>query len=120
MSAPSPTLSLDDFRAQARILQQARKQARANYEAYRQEEAEADRDYRIVKATALAEHRAAGMTGDQAKIQAEADCAPQKLKRDLANAKAKGALLRVEELEADKAVLRSIADWSQRIDGVAA
>ena len=117
MSGPQPTLSLDAFREQARQLQRNRIAARENYQAHTAEEAQADHDYRVALAASFAKSKAQDLTAAQAEIQAGADAAPHKLKRDLARAKAKASLLRVEELEADKAVLRSIADWSRAIDG---
>jgi hypothetical protein len=120
MSGPQPTLSLDEFRRQSRTLQTNRTKAREEYEAHTQEEAQAEHDYRVKRATEFARCVSLGMTAAQAGIQADAEAAPLKLKRDLAKSKAKGSLLRVEELEADRATLRSIAEWSQRIEGVTA
>ena len=117
---PQPTLSLDEFRRQSRTLQTNRTKAREEYEAHTVEEAQADHDYRVKRATAFASCKALGMTAGQAEIQADAEAAPLRLKRDLAKSKAKGSLLRIEELEADRATLRSIAEWSQRVDGVTA
>jgi hypothetical protein len=118
VSAPQPTLSLDDFRRQSRVLQQKRIAAREDYEAHAQAEAQAEHDYRLIRSQAFAEAKAQeGTTAAQAEFQADADSAPNKLKRDLSRAKAKAALLRIEALEADRATLRSIAEWSRAIDG---
>lgn len=120
MSGPQPTLSLDEFRRQSNTLQYERITARVRYEEHAAEEAQADHDYRVKRATEFARCKSLGMTAGQAEIQADADAAPLKLKRDLAKSKAKGSLLRIEQLEADRATLRSIAEWSQRIEGVTA
>lgn len=120
MTSPQPVLSLDEFRRQSRELQNHRSEARFDYERHTQEEAQAEHDYRVKRATEFARCKSLGMTAGQAEIQADAEAAPLKLKRDLAKSKAKGSLLRIEQLEADRATLRSIAEWSQRIEGVTA
>lgn len=120
MSGPQPTLSLDEFRRQSRALHDARIAARRDYERYCEQEAEADRQYRTALATAFAECKAQEQTAAQAELEAHSRASDAKLKRDLAKSMAKSALLRIEQLEADRANLRSIAEWSQRIEGVAA
>lgn len=120
MRSPQPTLSLDEFRAKSNGIQQARSSAREQYELHTEEEAQAEHDYRVKRATEFARCKSLGMTAGQAEIQADAEAAPLKLKRDLAKSKAKGSLLRIEQLEADRATLRSVAEWSQRIEGVTA
>ena len=118
---PQPTLSLDEFRRQSRVLQENRSKAREEYERHAQEEAQAEFEYR--RAFAIAHTQAAAKGTLNAKgIEAEAvaQTAPLRLKRDLAKSLAKSSLLRINELEADRATLRSIAEWSQRVDGVTA
>lgn len=117
---PQPTLSLDEFRVKSNQIQQKRSEARRDYERYTEEEAEADRLYRQTLATAFAKAKASDQTAAQAEIQAHADASEAKLKRDLAKSLAKSALLRIEGLEADRATLRTVAEWSQRIEGVTA
>lgn len=117
---PQPVLSLDEFRVKSNQLQQKRSDARRDYERYSQEEAEADRQYRMTLASAFAQCKANDMTAAQAEVEAHARASDAKLKRDLAKSMSKSALLRIEQLEADRATLRSIAEWSQRISGVTA
>jgi hypothetical protein len=117
---PQPTLSLDEFRAKSNQLHQKRSEARRDYERYAEAEAKADKDYRVTLATAFAQAKAKEMTAAQADIEAHSMASDKKLERDLAKSMAKSALLRIEQLEADRATLRSIAEWSQRIEGVTA
>lgn len=120
-----PTLTLDAFREQSRKIQQARADARRDYERYAEAAADAERDYRRELATAFARAKAlpedptkAPKTAAQAEVQAHSDAAEAKHKRDLAQAMAKSCLLRIEALEADRATLRSVAQWSQAIDSI--
>lgn len=101
-------------------LQEARSAARRDYVRYSEEEAEADRQYRMTLASAFAQCKANDMTAAQAEVEAHARASDAKLKRDLAKSMSKSALLRIEQLEADRATLRVVADWSQRIEGVTA
>lgn len=120
MTSPQPVLSLDEFRRQSRALQEARTAARRDYERYAEEEAKADKQYRMTLAVAFAECKAKDLTAAQAEHEAHSRASDSKLKRDLAKTMAKSALLRIEQLEADRASLRSVAEWSQRIEGVTA
>jgi len=117
---PQPTLTLDEFRAKANAMQQARSDARRDYERYAEQEADADRTYRQTLAQAFATARAGDMTAAQSDVEAHSKASDAKHTRDLAKSMAKSALLRIEALEADRATLRSIAEWSQRIDSTGA
>lgn len=117
---PQPVMSLDEFRVKSNQLQTKRSEARRDFERYSQEEAEADRQYRMTLASAFAQCKANDMTAAQAEVEAHARASDAKLKRDLAKSMSKSALLRIEQLEADRATLRVVADWSQRIEGVTA
>lgn len=120
MNSPQPVLSLDEFRVKANQMQKARSEARRDFERYAEQEAQADKAYRLSLATAFAQAKAKDMTAAQAEMEAHAMASDKKLERDLAKSMAKSALLRIEQLEADRATLRSVAEWSQRIEGVAA
>src|SRR5690349_624059 len=113
MSQPQPTLTLDDYRAQSRQLHVARNDARRDYERYATEAAESEREYRQQLAIAFANaKREEGVTAAQAELEAHAQASEARLKRDLAQSLAKSALLRIEAIEADRATLRSIGEWS--------
>ena len=71
-------------------------------------------------AQAFAKCKAGDATAAQAELQAHADASDAKHTRDLAKSMAKAALLRIEALEADRATLRSVAEWSQKIDSTGA
>lgn len=121
VSGPSPTMTLDEFRRQSRSFAEKRAEARRDFERYAQEEAEAERDYRKALAVAFARVKTdSTVTAAQADIEAHAQAAEERLRRDLARSLAKSALLRVEECEANRATLRSVGEWSQRIDATGA
>lgn len=61
----------------------------------------------------FAQHRAAGKPVAEAEIHAKADAADFALRRDLADAEAKGASARLAELEGERASLRQLAEWSR-------
>lgn len=114
---PDPTLSLDELRRGARQITERRRDARRDYERYAKEEADADLEYRKTMAKAYTAARADGVTDRGAEILARDAAAEAKQRRDIAASLAKSALLRIEECEREAATLRSIAEWSQRIDG---
>lgn len=117
---PQPTMTLDEFRRKANLMQTARSEARRDFERYAEQEADADREYRQSLAVAFAKAKSSDMTAAQSEIEAHAAASDAKHKRDLAKSMAKAALLRIESLEADRATLRSIATWSQAIDSTGA
>jgi uncharacterized coiled-coil DUF342 family protein len=121
VTQPQPHMDFSEIRTAAHHLAQKRRDARRDYERYSEQAADAERDYRKRLAKAFAEAKSAGdVTAAQAELHAYAQAADHKHKRDLAQAMAKSCLLRIEELEADRAMLRQLGDWSQRMEGVAA
>ena len=97
-----------------------RRKARADYEKYSAQAAEAELAYRIKKSTSYVELRAKGETSEGSRIRAEAESAPLKRDRDIATGMAKSALLRVDEAESERVSIRDIHKTSERIDGLAA
>ena len=91
----------------------ARRAAREQLVAHLQTKAQAELEYRKGMSVAFAQHRGAGKPVEESKIHAEADAADFKLRRDLADAEAKGASARLAELEAERASLRQLAEWSR-------
>lgn len=118
MNQPQPTLTLDDYRTKSNAIHKARAEARRDFERYAEQEADAERLYRQQLAQAFAKAKASDATAAQAEIQAHSDASDARHTRDLAKAMAKAALLRIEALEADRATLRSVAEWSQKVDAV--
>lgn len=118
-------LDFAEVQRAARALGEKRREARRAYEEQSQAAADADRDYRRVFAVAFTRARAGsdsepGRSVAEAEALAASEAAEAKHRRDIAQSLAKSALLRIEELEADRAMLRQLGDWSQRIEGVAA
>lgn len=118
MSGPRPTLGLEEFRANAHALALARRKARQDFELRSVEQADAEREYRKAQAIAYAEARADGCTNAEAEIRVAGATADLRRARDIAKSQAKSAQLRIEELEADRTILRDVGDWSRAIDGV--
>lgn len=118
-------LGFADVQRAARALGEKRREARREYEHQSQVAADADRDYRKAFAVSFTRARVGneetpGKSVGEAEAIAAAEAADAKHRRDIAQSLAKSALLRIEELEADRAMLRQLGDWSQRIEGVAA
>jgi flagellar biosynthesis/type III secretory pathway protein FliH len=111
-------LDLNDLRDQARKLAELRREARRDRERYAHEQAQAERDYRMLLARTFAEKRAEGEAQGAAEIFARGVTAEVVLRRDMAAAMVKSCDLRIEELEADRAMLRQIGDWSMRLEGL--
>lgn len=114
------TMDLAERRAADRALSEQRRDARRDYVRYAEQAADAEQEYRKTKARRFVELRAEGEAQESAKIQAEADAAEARHKRDIAAAMAKAALLRIEEAERDSVTVRDIHASSERVDGLAA
>src|SRR5262245_7587554 len=119
MNQPQPHYDITEIRAKAHELGKKRREARAAYERFSREAADADRDYRKRKAVAFTRARAAGASVAEAELDCDAAAADDKHRRDIAQSLAKAQLLRIEELEADRAMLRQLGEWSQRMEHVA-
>ena len=117
---PEGTMDLQQRRLADRTLAERRQAARRDYVRYAEQAADADRDYRRVKATTYAEERSQGNTSVGAEIQANAKAADAKHRRDIADSLAKSSLLRIQEVERETISVRDIHSTSERIDGLAA
>lgn len=113
-------LSFDEIRSAAHDLAELRRQARRDYEKRSLEAAEAEREYHQRKAVEFAKARSQEKGVGESEIIANGESAGKRHARDVAQALAKAALLRIEELEADRAMLRQLGDWSQRMEGITA
>lgn len=117
---PEGTMDLQARRMAERKLSEIRRDARTDFIRYKEQAADADREYRKTKARVFAEQRAMGNTANGAEIEANAQAADAKHKRDIAESLAKAALLRFEGSERDSVSIRDIHSTSERIDGLAA
>lgn len=111
-------LSFEEIRAAAHELAKRRRQARTDYVARSEEAADAEREYHKSKAIAFTKARANEKGVGESEILANADSADARHTRDVAHALAKAALLRIDELEADRAMLRQLADFSRELETV--
>lgn len=121
VAANPTTLSFEQAQEGYRENAKARRAARHLLESALQERAQHEHDYRKALSVAFAKQRAKEKVGaGEAEIHAKADAADFALKRDLADAKSKGAQARLAELEGERASLRQLVDWSQSLDGAGA
>ena len=107
MSQPQPALDLHDFRDKARKLAQARQEARRDRERYAEQEATAEHEYRKTLARVFAENREKGQPVGASEILARAAAADAAKTRDIAHSLVRSCDLRIEELEANRAMLRT-------------
>ena len=113
-------MNLQERRTADRKLSESRRNARENYLSYKRKSSQSDLEYRKTKARVFAEMKANGATDKAADLECEAQAAEHKRDRDLHDALAKSALLRIEELERDAVTVRDVHQSSERIDGLAA
>lgn len=113
-------LSFEEIRAAAHDLAEKRRKARNDYETSVQVAAEAEREYHKSKAVAFTKARAGeeGKPVGESEILANAASADARYRRDIAQGKAKAALLRIEELEADRSMLRQMGEWSRELETI--
>jgi len=111
-------LSFEEIRSAAHDLAAMRRRARESYERHITEAADAEKEYRKRLAIAFASHRAHDKGAGEAETLAQGDVAEWRHKRDIAQGMAKADLLRIEELEADRAMLRQLGDWSKELETV--
>ena len=117
---PDGTMDLQARRTADRTLAERRQEARRDYVRYAEQAADADAEYRRIKARTYAEERSHGNTSVGAEMEANAKAAEHKHRRDIAQSLAKASLLRVEEVERDSVSVRDIHSTSEKIDGLAA
>ena len=113
-------MDLQARRVADRKLAERRQEARRDYVRYAEQAADADREYRRVKATTYMEQRSQGNTSVGAELEANAVAADARHRRDIADSLAKAALLRIEEASREAVSVRDIHSTSERIDGLAA
>jgi hypothetical protein len=78
-----------------------------------EKKAEAEHSYRKALSVSFAQHRAKGEGVGEAEVHARAEAAHFALSRDMADAEAKGAAARLEQLKDERATLRHLADWAR-------
>lgn len=106
-------LDLDDARRAARRLAELRRDAENAHEDSVEKAAQAERDYR--KAYSRAFVAAEGTAGER-EAKAKADSADEAYVRDLAAGMAKVAQERLRGLEGERSMLKSLLEWSARLD----
>jgi len=114
------TMDLNARRTADRKLAERRQEARRDYVRYAEQAADADLEYRRVKATTYAQERSKGNTSIGAELEANAAAGDARHRRDIADSLAKSSLLRIQEVEREFVTVRDIHATSERIDGLAA
>jgi hypothetical protein len=111
-------LSFEEIRAAAHDLAENRRTARRDYERHATKVVEAERAFRQKRGRELAKFRAADKGFGESEILADAEAAGERAERDMEQVLAKVALLRIEELESDRAMLRQLGEWSKDLEVV--
>jgi hypothetical protein len=116
---PSPLtltqpLDIDDARLASRRLADQRRAAEQELEKQAEKAADAEATYR--KALALAFVKAEGATAAEREAQARAAVVNQSYQRDLAASLLKVQTERLRGLEGERSMLKSLIDWSARIN----
>lgn len=107
-------LDMDDAREATKALGRQRQDAREHFERAIEKAADAERDYR--KTLAFCFVKAEGDTAAQREANARAAAADASYKRDLKAGLVKAAQERLNEIDAVRASLHRLIEWSQRID----
>lgn len=111
-------IDLAEFKTEAAKIARSRTQAREDYEKFAKEEASNENAYRKKKAQAFAQARLKKHSVAECEMLADSNSADEREARDVSRIAAKAALLRISELEADRGMLRTEAEWSQRLEGL--
>lgn len=106
-------LDIDDARRASRRLAEARRSAEDALESFTRKAAETEQAYR--KAYARAFIQATGTAAEREAI-AKSEASPQAFDRDLAAGLAKVQVERLRGLEGERSQLKSLTDWSARLD----
>jgi hypothetical protein len=109
----NPGIAFADAQRTYEAIKQDRVKAREEYRAALRKRANKAHDVTKGMALAFAKHRSEGKPVEESKILAKADVAGLQLEHDLADSEARSALARIEELEAGRATLRQLADWTR-------
>lgn len=117
-----PHLSFSEIRSAAHDLAERRREARAEYEKLVRVTAQAEAEYRSIRAQEFLKLRAGGEGKGVGESELLADGCDRvvgaKAQRDINQGMMKAVLLRIEELEADRAMLRQLGAWSQELEAV--
>jgi hypothetical protein len=106
-------LDVDEARKAARILARQRRDAEEAHEAQVEKAAEAERQYR--KAYAKAFVAAEGTAGER-EAKAKSESADEAYARDVAAGMVKAYAERLRGLEGERSMLKSLVEWSARLD----
>jgi len=118
--APAPTLGLDELRRKATAIHKDRLSAVEKLRELLYEAAETERLYRKTRAIAFATARGEGKGVGESEITADGASVDARFDRDIAAGMVTAQREYLALLERDAATLRQVADWSQRVDSVAA
>jgi hypothetical protein len=106
-------LDIDEARKAARVLARQRRDAEEVHEAQVEKAAAAERAYRQAYAKAFV---AATGTAGEREAKAKAESSQEAYERDLAAGMVKAFAERLRGLEGERSMLKSICEWSMRLD----
>lgn len=107
-------LDADDARQALRMCAENRHQAREWLQRATQDLAEKEKEYRGARARAWTLHTAG--PAKQREDEVNDTTAPARYERDVANGIVRAALERIAEVDAERASLHRLIDWSMRLD----
>lgn len=116
----APTLGLDELRRKAKLINDDRFASVEKLRQLLRETAEAERLYRKTKAIAFTQARSEGKGVGEADAIADGASADARFERDIASGQVLAQREYLGALERQASTLRQVADWSQRVDSVAA
>lgn len=109
----NPGISFEEAQRQYAAIKRERAQAREDGRAFLRTKAQRKHDHAKAMALAFAKYRAQGKPVEESKILAKADAAHIELEQDMADADARAAEKRWEELKDSRATVRAMSDWTR-------
>jgi hypothetical protein len=109
----NPGITFEQAQRQYEAIKRERAAAREEGRQFLHLKAQKKHDHAKAMSMKFAERRAEGMAQEEAKIHAKADCAHIELEQDMADADARAAEKRWEELKDSRATVRAMADWTR-------
>ena len=109
----NPGITFEEAQRQYEAIKRERAKAREDGRRSLGVKAQRKHDHAKAMALAFSKHRLEGKSVEECKILAKADAAHIELEQDLADADARAAEKRWEELKDSRATVRAMADWTR-------
>lgn len=109
----NPGITFDEASRQYEAIKRERAKAREDGRGFLGVKAQKKHDHAKAMAVSFTKYRSEGKPVEECKILAKADAAQFELEQDMADADAKAAEKRWEELKDSRATVRAMADWTR-------